>query len=136
MEPKTRIELVTSPLPRGCTTSVLLGPSFIGIGFLRWNFTLRLRFASPSLAIRRSCLLSSAADGSSPPLLRFALSFGFYTWLNRPDSCLIVCIHHHHRIFLPPSPLKKIWAELGSNQRRLSPTSLQPVSFSHSDIRP
>ncbi len=103
MEPMTRIELVTSPLPRGCSTAKLHGP--------------------------KPTLLLSSFLFSTVILPIFHLF--------RPIQKLREVYRHLITlILLKGQNQQRNWAELDSNQRRLAPTSLQPVSFSHSDIRP
>ena len=119
MEPLTRIELVTSPLPRGCSTAKLQGPGFPKL------FRLLLQSKHPDGHLD---FLSFSLIYRFQSQDRFGL--GLFEFLrNLPDWYL-------RRFSSGSGSEKKWWAELDSNQCRLSPANLQSASFSHSDICP
>ena len=115
--PMTRIERVTSPLPRECSTTEPHGPNhYSGAG--EGNRTLVVSLEGFCSAIElhppaaTEAILYFAANQSTAPRLH-----------RQPDPA-------------GSKPARAWWRGLDSNQRRRKPTDLQSAPFSHSGTPP
>ena len=115
--PMTRIERVTSPLPRECSTTEPHGPNHCS-GAGEGNRTLVVSLEGFCSAIELH------PPAATEAILYFAANQSTAPWLQRwPDPP-------------GPKPAQAWWRGLDSNQRRRKPTDLQSAPFSHSGTPP
>ena len=112
--PLTRIERVTSPLPRECSATELQGLNFHSTRLLQSGKAGETTFSR-----------SGAGEGNRTLVVSLE---GF---------CSTIELHPHTPVPATlPTRKKSWWRRLDSNQRRRKPTDLQSAPFSHSGTPP